>query len=151
MLKCLIMIKLNTYSFNKINLILVCLLLFGCGNTLIKPANAIEVFNINSVNQISREFKLTKLKDRASFDQLPKELASYQIQIDQFDFYLAQSPTQNSGGFVFQTIQNSEPLAVCLKKPEALSKTITAMTNPIAIVKVPKGLSIEMTLGYCIR
>jgi len=150
MLKGPIMIKLNTYSFNKINLILVFMLLFGCGNTL-KQANAIEIFSGNSVNQISREFKLTKLKDRASFDHLPKQLASYQTQIDQFDFYLAQSPTQNSGGFVFQTIQNSEPLVICLKKPEALSKTITAMTNPIAIVKVPKGLSMEMSLGYCIQ
>jgi len=145
------MIKLNTYSSNKINLILVFLLLFGCGNTPIKPANVIEIFNGNSVNQISREFKLTKLKDRASFDQLPKELTSYQTQMEQFDFYLAQSPTQNSGGFIFQLMQNSDPAIICLKKPDPLSSVLAALTNPIAIVRVPKGLSIEMTLGYCIR
>jgi hypothetical protein len=151
MLKGSIMIKLNTYSFNKINLILVFLLLFGCGNTLIKPANAIEIFNGNSVNQVSREFKLTKLKDRVSFDQLPKELASYQTQMGQFDFYLAQSPTQSSGGFVFQVVQNSDPLVICLKKPDPLSSVTAALTNPIAIVKVPKGLSMTTILGYCIR
>ena len=144
------MIKLNIYSFNKINLILVFMLLFGCGNTL-KQANAIEIFSGNSVNQISREFKLTKLKDRASFNQLPKELASYQTQMEQFDFYLAQSPTQNSGGFVFQLVQNSDPIIICLKKPDPLASVLAALTNPIAIVRVPKGLSIEMTLGYCIR
>jgi hypothetical protein len=145
------MIKLNTYSFNRLQYVLVFLLLFGCGNTPIKPANVIEIFNGNSVNQISREFKLTKLKDRASFDQLPKELASYQIQIDQFDFYLAQSPTQSSGGFVFQVVQNSDPLVICLKKPDPLSSVTAALTNPIAIVKVPKGLSMTTILGYCIR
>ena len=143
------MIKLNTYSFNKLRLILVFLFVFGCGNTLIKPANAIEIFNGNSVNQISREFKLTKLKDRASFDQLPKELASYQIQIDQFDFYLAQSPTQSSGGFVFQLVPNSDPIAVCLKKPEPLSKVTTAQTNPIALVKIQKSQIVDMRLRYC--
>jgi hypothetical protein len=151
MLKGPIMIKLNTYSFNKINLILVFLLLVGCGNTLTKPTNAIEILNGNSVNKISREFKLTKLKDRASFDQLPKELASYQTQMEQFDFYLAQSPTQNSGGFVFQLVQNSDPVLICLKKPDPLSSVLAALSNPIAIVKVKKGLSMEMTLGYCIR
>jgi hypothetical protein len=145
------MIKLNTYSFNKINLILVCLLLFGCGNTPIKQANAIEVFNRNSVNQISGEFKLTKLKDRASFDQLPKELASYQTQIDQFDFYLAQSPTQNSGLYSFTITNSSAPIKICLKKPEPVSISLGVVTNPIALVKVKKGLIVEMNLGYCIR
>jgi hypothetical protein len=143
--------KSNIYSSYNRYIYLVLLLLLGCGYTLIKPANAIEIFNGNSVNQVSREFKLTKLKDMASFDQLPKELASYQIQIDQFDFYLAQSPTQSSGGFVFQLVQNSYPAVICLKKPDPLSSVLAALTNPIAIVKVPKGLSIEMTLGYCIR
>jgi hypothetical protein len=69
----------------------------------------------------------------------------------QFDFYLAQSPTQSSGGFVFQVVQNSDPLVICLKKPDPLSSVTAALTNPIAIVKVPKGLSMTTILGYCIR
>jgi hypothetical protein len=151
MLKGSIMIKLNTYRFNKINLILVFLLLFGCGNTLVEKKNIVEIINKNSVTLRINEFKLTKLKDRVIFDQLPKELASYQTQMGQFDFYLAQSPTQSSGGFVFQVVQNSDPLVICLKKPDPLSSVTAALTNPIAIVKVPKGLSMTTILGYCIR
>jgi hypothetical protein len=130
---------------------LIILLLFGCGNSLVKQKDIVEIVNKDSVTLITGEFKLTELKDRASFDQLPKELASYQTQMEQFDFYLAQSPTQNSGGFVFQLVQNSDPVIICLKKPDPLSSVLAALSNPIAIVKVKKGLSMDMTLGYCIR
>ena len=92
---------------------------------------------------------LKKLMEVADFEQLPRELESHKSQIGQFDFYLAQSPTQNSGGFMFQEIQNSDPLAVCLKKPEPLSKVTTALTNPNALVKVKKGQIVEMRLRYC--
>ena len=145
------MVKLNTYIFYNIYSFLIILLLFGCGNTLVKQKDIVEIVNKDSVTLITGKFKLTELKDRASFDQLPKELASYQTQMEQFDFYLAQSPTQNSGGFVFQLVQNSDPIVICLKKPDPLASVLAALTNPIAIVRVPKGLSIEMTLGYCIR
>jgi hypothetical protein len=145
------MVKLNTYIFCNVYSFLIILLLFGCGNTLIKQKDIVEIVNKDSVTLITGEFKLTELKDRASFDQLPKELASYQTQMEQFDFYLAQSPTQNSGGFVFQLVQNSDPVIICLKKPDPLSSVLAALSNPIAIVKVKKGLSMDMTLGYCIR
>jgi hypothetical protein len=145
------MVKLNIYIFYNIHSFLIILLLFGCGNTLVKQKDIVEIVNKDSVTLITGEFKLTELKDRASFDQLPKELASYQTQMEQFDFYLAQSPTQNSGGFVFQLVQNSDPVIICLKKPDPLSSVLAALSNPIAIVKVKKGLSMDMTLGYCIR
>ena len=145
------MVKLNIYIFYNIYSFLIILLLFGCGNTLVKQKDIVEIVNKDSVTLITGEFKLTELKDRASFDQLPKELASYQTQMEQFDFYLAQSPTQNSGGFVFQLVQNSDPVIICLKKPDPLSSVLAALSNPIAIVKVKKGLSMDMTLGYCIR
>lgn len=145
------MIYLNTYFFYNVYSFLIILLLFGCGNTLIKQKNIVEIINKDSVTLITSEFKLTELKDKASFNQLPKELASYQTQMEQFDFYLAQSPTQNSGGFVFELVQNSDPVLICLKKPDPLSSVLAALSNPIAIVKVKKGLSMEMTLGYCIR
>ncbi len=141
----------TTFGFTKIQLTLVFLFLFGCGNTLVEKKNIVEIINKNSVTLRTSEFKLTKLKDRVSFDQLPKELASYQTQIEQFDFYLAQASTQSSGGFVFQVVQNSDPIVVCLKKPDPLSSVTAALTNPIAIIKVPKGLSMTMALGYCIR
>ena len=145
------MVKLNTHIFYNVYSFLIILLLFGCGNTLVKQKDIVEIVNKDSVTLITGEFKLTELKDRASFDQLPKELASYQTQMEQFDFYLAQSPTQNSGGFVFQLVQNSDPVIICLKKPDPLSSVLAALSNPIAIVKVKKGLSMDMTLGYCIR
>jgi len=145
------MVKLNTYIFYNIYSFLIILLLFGCGNTLVKQKDIVEIVNKDSVTLITGKFKLTELKDRASFDQLPKELASYQTQMEKFDFYLAQSPTQNSGGFVFQLVQNSDPVIICLKKPDPLSSVLAALSNPIAIVKVKKGLSMDMTLGYCIR
>ena len=140
-----------THYSNSAKFISVGVLGFGCGNTLVEKKNIVEIINKNSVTLRTSEFKLTKLKDRVSFDQLPKELASYQTQIGQFDFYLAQASTQSSGGFVFQVVQNSDPIVVCLKKPDPLSSVTAALTNPIAIIKVPKGLSMTMALGYCIR
>lgn len=140
--------KLNIYGFN-IHALLVLLLLVGCGNTPIKPGNAIEIINRNSVTLIASEFKLTKLKGVADFDQLPKELAHYKNQMGHFDFYLAQSPTQNSGGFVFEAVQNSDPLVICLKKPGAGSIVTTALANPISLVMIQKGLIVEMRISYC--
>ncbi len=143
--------KINTYTFNNVCYFLILLSLIGCGYTLNYSGNKVEVFNGNSTSVITKEFKLTKLQKAADFDRLPKEFERYKHEIAQFDFYLAQSPTQNSSGYVFQLVQNSDLAIICLKKPDPLSSVLAALTNPIAIVRVPKGLSIEMTLGYCIR
>ena len=134
----------NTY-------LLLLLVLFGCGNTLVNQVNKPEVINGNSITQITSGFKLTKIQSSFDFDQLPRELSSYKTQMEQFDFYLAQSPTQSSGGFAFQIIQNSDPLDVCLKKPAPLSKELTVLTNPIALIKVTKGFNVKMALGFCER
>jgi len=132
-------------------LLLVLLVLFGCGNTLIKPTNSIEIINQNSATLIANEFKLTLLLEEADFDVLPKGLASYKTQMGQFDFYLAQSPTQSSGGFFFEIIQKTNPLIICLKKPSPLSAVTSALSNPIALIKVTKGFNVKMDLSFCER
>jgi hypothetical protein len=129
--------------------LLLLLVLFGCGNTLISEANTPEVINGNSITQITSGFRLIKIQRAFDFDQLPRGLSSYKNQIEQFDFYLARSPTQSSAGFAFQIIQNSDPLVVCLKKPAPLSKELTVLTNPIALIKVTKGFNVKMALGFC--
>jgi len=129
--------------------LLLLLVLFGCGNTLIIEANTPEVINGNSITQITSGFRLIKIQRAFDFDQLPRGLSGYKNQIEQFDFYLAQSPTQSSAGFAFQIIQNSDPLVVCLKKPAPLSKELTVLTNPIALIKVTKGFNVKMALGFC--
>jgi len=140
--------KIKTYTFN-IYWFLIFLSLIGCGNTLSNSGNKLEVLNGNSTSVVTKEFKLTKLQKTADFDKLPKEFERYKNEITQFNFYLVQSPTQNYGGYIFQLVQNSNPLVICLKKPDPLASVTSALTNPIAIVKVPKGLNIQMTLGYC--
>ena len=129
--------------------LLLLLLLFGCGNTLTRPTNSIEIINQNSATLIVDKFKLTKLQEEADFDGLPKGLVGYKNQMVKFDFYLAQSPTQRSGGFVFQIIENSNPLRICLKKPEPLAAVTAALTNPIALIKVTKGFNVKMGLSFC--
>jgi hypothetical protein len=131
--------------------LLLLLVLFGCGNTLVNEANTPEVINGNSVSRVTSEFKLTTIKSVSEFDQLPRELSRFKTQIGQFDFYLAQSPTQSSGGFIFQIIKNSNPLRICLKKPEPLSAVTAALTNPIALIKVSKGVNVKMDLSFCER
>jgi hypothetical protein len=148
-MRTLSMTKSIIYIFYKFNTYLIIILLFSCGYTLAKLEDRVEIINISSTNLITSDFMLKKLMEVADFEQLPRELESHKSQIGQFDFYLAQSPTQNSGGFMFQEIQNSDPLAVCLKKPEPLSKVTTALTNPNALVKVKKGQIVEMRLRYC--
>jgi len=69
--------------------------------------------------------------------------------MNQFDFYFAQSPTQGSGGFVFEGAQNSGVLIICLKKPAPLAIVAAVLSNPIALVKVKKGLDVDMNLNYC--
>jgi hypothetical protein len=110
-----------------------------------------EVVNGNSVLRVTSEFKLTKIQEKSVFDQLPKEFEKYKNQLGQFDFYLAQSPTQNSGGFVFQVMQNSAPAAICLKRPAPFSIAGTVLSNPIALIKVTKGFNVKMDLGFCER
>ena len=141
--------KSNIYSSYNLYTYLVLVLLFGCGYTPKTLENKVEIININSINLQTSEFMFKKLQVAADFDRLPRELESHKNQIGQFDFYLAQSPTQNSGGFMFQEMQNSDPLAVCLKKPGPLSKVTTALTNPIALVKTQKGQILDMRLRYC--
>jgi hypothetical protein len=143
------MIRFNAYSFNKITQVLALVILFGCGNTLINPTDSLEIINQNSSTLIVNEFKLTKIQEESDFDRLPKGLASYKNQMNQFDFYFAQSPTQGSGGFVFEGAQNSGVLIICLKKPAPLAIVAAVLSNPIALVKVKKGLDVDMNLNYC--
>lgn len=143
------MTKSLIYSFYNRYIYLVLLLLLGCGYTPTTLENRVEIINANSTNLLTSELIFKKLQEAADFERLPSELKSHKNQIGQFDFYLAQSPSQNSGGFMFQEMQNSDPLAVCLKKPEPLSKVTTAMTNPIALVKIQKGQIVDMRLRYC--
>ncbi len=140
--------KINTYTFN-IYWFLIFLSLIGCGNTLSNSGNKLEVLNGNSTSVVTKEFKLIKLQKTADFDKLPKEFERYKNEITQFDFYLVQSPTQNSGGYIFQLVQNSNPLVICLKKPDPLASVTAALTNPIALVKVKQGTVMELSLGYC--
>ena len=140
--------KINTYTFN-IYWFLIFLSLIGCGNTLSNSGNKLEVLNENSTSVVTKEFKLIKLQKTADFDKLPKEFERYKNEITQFDFYLVQSPTQNSGGYIFQLVQNSNPLVICLKKPDPLASVTAALTNPIALVKVKQGTVMELSLGYC--
>ncbi len=114
-------------------------------------ANMPKVINGNSVSRVTSELKLTKIKSVSEFDRLPRELSSFKTQIGQFDFYLAQSPTQSSGGFIFQITENSNPLRICLRKPEPLSAVTSALTNPIALIKVSKGFNVKMDLSFCER
>lgn len=140
--------KINTYTFN-IYWFLIFLSLIGCGNTLSNSGNKLEVLNGNSTSVLTKEFKLIKLQKTADFDKLPKEFERYKNEITQFDFYLVQSPTQNSGGYIFQLVQNSNPLVICLKKPDPLASVTAALTNPIALVKVKQGTVMGLSLGYC--
>ncbi len=140
--------KINTYTFN-IYWFLIFLSLIGCGNTLSNSGNKLEVLNGNSTSVVTKEFKLIKLQKTADFDKLPKEFERYKNEITQFDFYLVQSPTQNSGGYIFQLVQNSNPLVICLKKPDPLASVTAALTNPIALVKVKQGTVMELSLDYC--
>ncbi len=140
--------KINTYTFN-IYWFLIFLSLIGCGNTLSNSGNKLEVLNGNSTSVVTKEFKLIKLQKTADFDKLPKEFERYKNEITQFDFYLVQSPTQNSGGYIFQLVQNSNPLVICLKKPDPLASVTAALTNPIALVKVKQGTVMGLSLGYC--
>ncbi len=140
--------KINTYTFN-IYWFLIFLSLIGCGNTLSNSGNKLEVLNGNSTSVVTKEFKLIKLQKTADFDKLPKEFERYKNEITQFDFYLVQSPTQNSGGYIFQLVQNSNPLIICLKKPDPLASVTAALTNPIALVKVKQGTVMGLSLGYC--
>jgi hypothetical protein len=137
----------NLYKHYKYFLVL--LVLFGCGNTLVNPANTPEVINKNSITRVTDEFKLTKLQSAADFDGLPKELANHKTQIEQFDFYLAQSPTQSSGGFVFEVVVKKGLLFVCLKRPAPFAIVGTVLSNPIALIKVTKGFNVKMDLSFC--
>ena len=143
------MTKTAAYSSYNRYIYLVLFLLLGCGYTPTTLENRVEIINTNSTNLLTSELIFKKLQEAADFERLPSELKSHKNQIGQFDFYLAQSPSQNSGGFMFQEMQNSDPLVVCLKKPERLSKVTTALTNPIALVKTQKGQIVDMRLRYC--
>ncbi|QWD76877.1 hypothetical protein ICV32_04295 [Polynucleobacter sp. MWH-UH24A] len=142
--------KINTYTFN-IYWFLIFLSLIGCGNTLSLSGNELKVFNGDSTLLISEEFKLTRLQKAADFDGLPMEFQRYKHEISQFDFYLAQSPTQNSGGFIFEVVETSNTLVVCLKKPDPLTSVTAAMSNPIALIRTRKGINVELKINNCVR
>lgn len=127
------------------------MLLFGCGYTPHISGKKFEIINGNSTSLISNEFRLKKLENESDFDQLPKELANYKEQINKFDFFLAQSPTQNSGGYVFEVVETSNRLVVCLKNPDPQAGVTTVLTNPNALIKIRKGISIEMQTNYCVK
>lgn len=143
------MTKSKAYSSNNIFAFLIFLSLFGCGNTLSKEDEPVKISNGNSANQTVKKFKLTKFQEINDFAQLPKNLINYQIQMSKFDFYLAQSPTQSSGGFIFEISPNTNPLIVCLRRPGSMTIVTTALTNPIALIRVEKGLAVSSEINYC--
>ena len=140
--------KINTYTFN-IYWFLIFLSLIGCGNTLSNSGNKLEVLNGNSTSVVTKEFKLIKLQKTADFDKLPREFERYKNEITQFDFYLVQSPTQNSGLYHFIAVEGNNSIKICLKKPDSLAISLGVVTNPIALVITKKGLVVEDDLGYC--
>lgn len=141
--------KINTYTFNNICYFLIFLLLVGCGNTPTISDKQFKIFNANSTSLIVRNFKLTKLQKVTDFEKLPKEFDSFKHQINQFDLFLAQSPTQNSGLYHFIAVEGNNSIKICLKKPEPLAISLGVVTNPIALVITKKGLIVEDDLGYC--
>lgn len=143
------MTKSKAYTFHNIFVFLILLSLFGCGNTRIKPSQEVEIISGNSVNAVVKEFKLTRLLKVSDFEGLPNEFNRFKNQLNQFDFYYAQAPTQKSGGFVFEVISNPRGLVICLKKPDPLSSVTTALTNPIALIQVKRGLIVNAQINYC--
>lgn len=142
------MFMLKPYRIHNSIIFSIFLLFFGCGFTPIN-SNNIEVINRNSVSLVSEVFRLTKIEDASDFGRLPREFQNYKNQIKKFDFYFAQSPTQNSGGFTFIAEIGLEKLIICLKKPDPQSGTTSSLTNPIALIKVKKGLNVETRINFC--
>ncbi len=145
------MTKSKAYSFNNIFVFLIFLSLFGCGNTLSKSDQEIEILTGNSATVRVNEFTLSKLVNKSDFANLPREFTSYANPTSHFDFYFAQSPMQTSGGYIFKVIRQSEKLTICLKRPDPLSAVTTSLTNPIALIKVKKNIAVEMNLDYCAK
>lgn len=142
------MSRLNTYT-NNLPYFLIILLLLGCGYTPEVSSNKLEIVNGNSTSPVSNEFNLKKLESASDFDQLPKEFAKYKRQIGQFDFYLAQSPTQKSSGYTFEFSNTRNLISVCLKKPNPADNVLTVLTNPIALIKITKEGNVKINSGYC--
>ena len=143
------MVKFNISYFYNLSIFLLLLILFGCGYTPIIVNNKVEIINGNSTTSTVSKFNVTPITKTDKFDNFPKSFLYYKNQIDVFDFYLAESPTQGTSGYTFTIIEGSYPVKICLMTPAPFDIVATVLTNPVGLIKAPKGTKIQMAIDYC--
>lgn len=138
-----------SYIFNNFIIYLMIVTFSGCGITLANSSYKPDLINANQVSSNSMSFQVKKLQSESDFEGFPQTFSEHKADFLKYDFYLFISPTQNTGGYQYLLVEGANSFRVCLKRPSQTAIVSMALTNPIALLKVKRGLLVEMKTGYC--
>ena len=112
----------------------------GSGEILITTSNL--------TTDVSQEFSLKKISGEQDLHKLPEGLRKLVMATNEYDYY-AISPTKGSGGYAFEIQKSKKDYRVCLRAPKPMSAVTTALTTPIALITVHKGVKLSPLILEC--
>jgi hypothetical protein len=141
-------VKIN-YIFYNLTIYLIIVTFSGCGITLANSSYKPHLINANQPGTDSKSFQVKKLQSESDFEGLPQIFLEDKADFSKYDFYLFISPSQSTGGYQYLLFEGANSFEICLKKPSQTAIVSMALTNPIALLKVKRGVFIKMKTGYC--
>jgi hypothetical protein len=109
----------------------------------------IYITSANLPSEMSQDFSLKKISSDRDLNLLPEEFQKLVMTSNEFDYYYAISPTKRSGGYHFEIDKTTKENKACLRAPSPMSAVTTALTTPIALIKVRKGVKFNTLLAEC--
>ena len=113
----------------------------GSGEILITTSNL--------TTDVSQEFSLKKISSEQDLNKVPEGLRKLVMATNEYDYYYAISPTKGSGGYAFEIQKSKNDYKVCLRAPKPMSAVTTALTTPIALITVHKGVKLSPLILEC--
>lgn len=109
----------------------------------------IFITSANLPSEVSQDFSLKKISSDRDINLLPEEFQKLVMATNEFDYYYAISPTKRSGGYYFDIDKTTKDYKACLRAPSPMSSVTAALTTPIALIKVRKGVTFNTLLVEC--
>jgi len=135
--------------FSRVTPIFICVIFASKISSASIASGDISITASNLPSEMLREFSLNKISSYQDLNKLPEEFRKLVMATNEYDYYYAVSPTKGSGGYIFEIVNSKKEYKICLREPLPMSAVTTALTTPIALIKVKKGLKIDPIIIKC--
>lgn len=135
--------------FTRVTPLFICVIYASKISSASIASGDISITISNLPSEMSREFSLNKISSYQDLNKLPEEFRKLVMATQEYDYYYAISPTQGSGGYIFEIENSKKEYRICLREPMPSSAVIMALTTPIALITARKGVKINPVIVKC--